>query len=82
MVCGGSWSDWMVKRGMSASFARKTPIVVGLGFAGIVFPVVIGYTVGGAGGPFTLPLLLIAGITVGGALSFLFLVDKVERIEA
>ncbi|MFE0100766.1 MFS transporter [Streptomyces sp. NPDC059009] len=141
VLCGGSWSDWMVKRGVSASFARKTPIVVGLGLAGvivaanyvtsnaamiaimcvaffanglasfswvlvteiapermlgvaggcfnvfgnlagIVVPVVIGYMVGGAGGSFTLPLLLIAGITVGGALSFLFLVDKVERIEA
>ncbi|MDG4861354.1 MFS transporter [Streptomyces sp. T-3] len=141
VLCGGSWSDWMVKKGMSPSFARKTPIVTGLGLAGvivaanyvtsnaamiaimcvaffanglasfswvlvteiapermlgvaggcfnvfgnlagIVVPVVIGYLVGGAGGSFALPLMLIAGITIGGALSFLFLVDKVERIEA
>ncbi|MFC7308551.1 MFS transporter [Streptomyces monticola] len=140
VLCGGSWSDWMVKRGISANIARKAPIVTGLGLAGvivaanyvtsnaamiaimcvaffanglasfswvlvteiapermlgvaggcfnvfgnlagIVVPVVIGYLVGGSGS-FTLPLMLIAGITVGGALSFLFLVDKVERIEA
>ncbi|WP_424213942.1 MFS transporter [Streptomyces sp. BI20] len=140
VLCGGSWSDWMVQKGISASIARKTPIVTGLGLAGvivaanyvtsnaamiaimcvaffanglasfswvlvteiapqrmlgvaggvfnvfgnlagIVVPIVIGYMVGGADGSFTLPLILIAGITIGGALSFLFLVDKVERIE-
>lgn len=36
VLCGGSWSDWMVKRGMSASFARKTPIVTGLALAGVI----------------------------------------------
>lgn len=141
VLCGGSWSDWMVKRGMSASFARKTPIVTGLALAGvivaanyvtsnaamiaimcvaffanglasfswvlvteiapermlgvaggvfnvfgnlagIVVPIVIGYMIGGGDGSFALPLMLIGGITIGGALSFLFLVDKVERIEA
>ncbi|MCM1972005.1 hypothetical protein [Streptomyces sp. G1] len=50
--------------------------------AGIVVPIVIGYMIGGGDGSFALPLMLIAGITIGGALSFLFLVDKVERIEA
>lgn len=49
--------------------------------AGIVVPIVIGYMIGGDGS-FALPLTLIGGITIGGALSFLFLVDKVERIEA
>lgn len=49
--------------------------------AGIVVPIVIGYMIGGDGS-FALPLMLIGGITIGGALSFLFLVDKVERIEA
>ncbi|MCX5125566.1 MFS transporter [Streptomyces sp. NBC_00347] len=50
--------------------------------AGIVVPIVIGYMIGGGDGSFALPLMLIAGITIGGALSSLFLVDQVERIEA
>ncbi|MGW6405186.1 hypothetical protein [Streptomyces sp. NPDC055134] len=47
--------------------------------AGIVVPIAIRYLVGDSGS-FAPALILIAAISVGGAPSFLTLVDKVERL--
>ena len=48
--------------------------------AGIVIPIVIGYLV--KGGDFSPALLFIGSLAVAGALSYIFLVGKIERIMA
>ncbi|WP_371615705.1 hypothetical protein [Streptomyces sp. NBC_00454] len=89
VLCGGSWSDWTVKRGIPGH--RDRPAAhAGRGRRRLRR----------LRQPrrhrrpdrhrlhdrrqrlLHLSLLLIGSITIGGALSFLFLVDKVERIEA
>ncbi|MDR3590051.1 MAG: MFS transporter [Negativicutes bacterium] len=35
-MLGGVWSDWLLKRGNSLTFARKTPIILGLLFSCII----------------------------------------------
>ncbi len=49
------------------------------GLAGIVVPVVIGYLV--KGGDFSPALLFISAMTLLGAMSYIFLVGKIERIK-
>jgi MFS transporter, ACS family, D-galactonate transporter len=36
VMFGGWWSDFMLKRGMSATFARKVPIIIGLLLASVI----------------------------------------------
>ncbi len=36
VMFGGWWGDWMIRRGMSVNFARKTPMVLGLLFTGTI----------------------------------------------
>lgn len=36
VMFGGWWGDWMIRRGMSVNFARKTPMVLGLLFTGSI----------------------------------------------
>jgi ACS family D-galactonate transporter-like MFS transporter len=139
-LAAGSWSDWMLRRGVATTIARKTPIISGLilsmivifdnfvnnpalvitffsiaffaqgmasatawallsdiapakqlGLTGGLFnffanaggalsPLVIGLIVG-ATGSFAYGLVYIAVIAGIGALSYIFLVDRVERIE-
>jgi len=138
-LAAGSWSDWMLRRGVATTIARKTPIISGLilsmivifdnfvnnpalvimffsiaffaqgmasatvwallsdiapakqlGLTGGLFnffanaggalsPLVIGLIVG-ATGSFAYGLVYIAVIAGIGALSYIFLVDRVERI--
>src|SRR5216683_4140842 len=138
-LAAGSWSDWMLRRGVASAVARKTPIISGLilsmivifdnyvnnpalvilffsiaffaqgmasstawallsdiapakqlGLTGGLFnffanaggalsPLVIGFIVG-ATGSFAYGLVYIAVIAGIGALSYIFLVDRVERI--
>lgn len=49
------------------------------GLAGIVVPITIGWLV--KGGDFTPALIFISGMTLTGALSYIFLVGKIERIQ-
>ena len=136
---GGAWSDWMIRRGVSLSVARKIPIVIGLllasviilanytnsigavitimsiaffaqgmsnmacvlvsdvaprnligtaggvfnfsgGVSAVVTPLVIGLIVN-ATHSFNGALAFIAIVTVIGALSYIFVVGKVRRIE-
>ena len=138
VLFSGFLSDYLVKRGISASTARKSPIIIGLllsisiiganfveqpawviffmsvaffgnglasitwvfvsllapknligltggtfnfigGLAGIIVPIVIGYLV--KGGDFSPALLFIGSMTVMGALSYIFLVGKIERVK-
>ena len=138
VLFSGFLSDYLVKRNISASTARKSPIIIGLllsisiiganfveqpawviffmsvaffgnglasitwvfvsllapknligltggtfnfigGLAGIIVPIVIGYLV--KGGDFSPALLFISLMTVMGALSYIFLVGKIERVK-
>ncbi|HTB62793.1 MAG TPA: MFS transporter, partial [Opitutales bacterium] len=138
VICSGLLSDWMVKRGVSATIARKVPIIAGLllstciiganfveshtlimvfltlaffgngvssiawvmvsalapkrlvgltsgvfnffgNFASAAVPVVIGYLV--TKDNFQPGLIFISTVTFLGALSYIFLVGKVERVE-
>jgi MFS transporter, ACS family, D-galactonate transporter len=138
VLFSGFFSDYLVKKKISADAARKSPIIVGLllsvsiiganyvtqpawviffmsvaffgnglasitwvfvsllaprnligltggtfnfigGLAGIIIPVVIGYLV--KGGDFSPALLFISCITLMGALSYIFLVGKIERVK-
>lgn len=36
VLCGGLWSDWMLRRGVSVGVARKTPVITGLLLACII----------------------------------------------
>jgi ACS family D-galactonate transporter-like MFS transporter len=138
-MAGGAGSDWMLRRGVATSIARKSPIITGLilsmiiildnyvsnaplvilffsvaffaqGMAsatawtllsdiapanmiamtgglfnffanagGALSPFVIGYIYGSTGS-FTYGLVFIAALAGVGALSYIFLVDRVERI--
>lgn len=49
------------------------------GTASIIIPIVIGFLA--KGGDFTPALTLIACITFAGALSYIFLVGKIERVQ-
>ncbi|MBY0199508.1 MFS transporter [Priestia megaterium] len=139
VLCGGFWSDWMLKRGKKVGIARKTPIVLGLLFScciilanytssvgliilimsiaffgqgmsgiswslvseiapaklvglaggvfnfagnlsGIVTPLLIGFIVS-ATNSFSGALLVVGGFALMGALSYIFLLGKVKRIE-
>jgi len=134
----GSWSDWMLRRGMSINIARKAPIITGLALAsviilanytdspgliitimsvaffaqgmsaiswslvadiapigklgitgglfnfvgnlgGVVSPLVVGFVVQ-LTGSFVGGIGYIAVVAVIGALAYIFLVDKVERL--
>ncbi|MDQ0862007.1 MFS transporter [Bacillus sp. V2I10] len=138
VLLGGTFSDWLLKRGFSIGVARKTPIITGLllstsiiganfvdsttliivfmtiaffgnGFASITWslvsalapkellgvtggtfnfignlssiaiPIVIGYLV--RGGNFAPALIFISVVALIGALSYIFIVGKVSRIE-
>ena len=138
IIFAGFLSDYMIKKGVSMSVARKTPIIIGLlltmciiganyvsspaliilfmcvaffgngfasitwvfvstlapkhligltggvfnfigGLAGIIVPAAIGYIVTDSN--FTPAIILIGAIGVLGALSYIFLVGKVERVE-
>ncbi|GAB2664989.1 glucarate transporter [Vibrio panuliri] len=50
------------------------------GLAAIITPVVIGYLAGDSGS-FMAPLLYISSVSILGAMSYIFLVGKVERVE-
>lgn len=137
VLLGGIFSDWLIKRGFSITFARKLPIILGLllstsiiganftddttlivcfmtlaffgnGFSSItwtlisaiapvraigvtggtfnfignlssiIIPIVIGYLV--SNGNFAPALIFIAAVALVGALSYIFIVGKVERI--
>lgn len=137
VLLGGTFSDWLIKRGHSITLARKLPIILGLllstsivganftdnttlivcfmtlaffgnGFSSItwtlvsaiapmkaigvtggtfnfignlssiVIPIVIGYLV--SGGNFAPALIFVSGVALIGALSYIFVVGKVERI--
>lgn len=137
VLAGGFCSDWMLRRGMSLTAARKTPVIVGLllstsiiganyaddqamviaffssaffgsGFASIswslvstmapahligltggvfnffgnlaaiVVPITVGALVHGS--DFTRPLMFVAATALMGALSYLVLVGKIERV--
>ena len=137
VICSGLSSDFLVRRGLSLSFARKTPIVAGLllsttimganytrtpgwtiafmgvgffgnglasitwslisavaptpmiGLTGGVFnfmgnmasvtvPIIIGALV--RGGKFSLGLTYISGLALVGALAYIFMVGKIERL--
>lgn len=136
--CSGYLSDLMIRRGVSATTARKLPIIVGLllsttiiganyvtsphliilfmtiaffgngcssiawvmvstlapkrllGLTGGVFncfgnispfavPLIIGYLI--KGDNFAPALVFVSGVALAGALSYIFLVGKVERVE-
>ena len=138
VLFSGFLSDYLVKRKISVSTARKSPIIIGLllsisiiganfveqpawviffmsvaffgnglasitwvfvsllapknligltggtfnfigGLAGIIVPIVIGYLV--KGGDFSPALLFISLMTVMGALSYILLVGKIERVK-
>lgn len=138
VISGGLFSDYLARRGVSPSLARKGPVIAGMvlstvvvfanfvddprwvlffmtaaffgnGFASItwvlvslvapkrllgltggvfnfignissiVVPLVVGYVVKYSG--FELALALVAAIALAGALSYIFLVGKVTRIE-
>lgn len=137
VLLGGTFSDWLIKRGHSITLARKLPIILGLllstsivganftdnttfivcfmtlaffgnGFSSItwtlvsaiapmktigvtggtfnfignlssiVIPIVIGYLV--SGGNFAPALIFVSGVALIGALSYIFMVGKVESI--
>jgi len=137
VLSGGFCSDWMLRRGMSLTVARKTPIIIGLllsttilganyaerptwliaffsmaffgsGFASItwslvatmapahligltggvfnffgnlaaiVIPITIGALVRGS--DFTRPLIFVAATAMMGAISYLVLVGRIERV--
>jgi ACS family D-galactonate transporter-like MFS transporter len=137
VLLGGTFSDWLIKRGYSITLARKLPIILGLllstsivganftdnttlivcfmtlaffgnGFSSItwtlisaiapvkaigvtggtfnfignlssiVIPIVIGYLV--SGGNFAPALIFVSSVALIGALSYIFVVGKVERI--
>ncbi|ORM71200.1 MFS transporter [Pantoea rwandensis] len=137
VLLGGTFSDWLIKRGHSITLARKLPIILGLllstsiiganftddttlivcfmtlaffgnGFSSItwtlisaiapvkaigvtggtfnfignlssiVIPIVIGYLV--SGGNFAPALIFVSAVALVGALSYIFVVGKVERI--
>lgn len=139
VLFGGSWSDWMIRRGVSVSLSRKLPIIVGLllsgsivtanftssiaavvtifsiaffaqgmsaiswamvsevapknlvGLAGGVFnfcgnlssifvPMIIGFIVS-ATNSFTGALFFVGAIALVGALSYIFVVGEVKRVE-
>jgi len=138
ILLAGFLSDYMIRKGVSASTARKTPVITGLllslsiiganyvsspaliimfmciaffgngfasitwvfvstispkhlvgltggvfnfigGLSAIVVPLVIGYLV--KNGNFAPALLFIGALGIAGALCYIFLVGKVERIE-
>lgn len=137
-VLGGIWSDWLLRRGYSLTWARKIPVIAGmlgaltilgcnfatsntlvlvfmslaffgkgvgaLGWAvvsdvaprdcaglsagifnmfgnisSITTPILIGWILKETGS-FDMVLMLVAGSALAAALSFLFLVGKIERI--
>ena len=137
VLLAGFLSDYMIRRGISAGVARKTPVITGLllsvsiiganyvdspalitlfmclsffgngfasitwvfvstlapkhllgltggvfnfigGLSAIVIPVVIGYLV--SGGNFAPALVFVSILSIAGALCYIFLVGKVERI--
>ncbi|OON42031.1 MFS transporter [Izhakiella australiensis] len=137
VLLGGTFSDWLIKRGHSITLARKLPVILGLllstsivganftdnttlivvfmtiaffgnGFSSITWalvsaiaplkaigitggtfnfmgnlssifiPIVIGYLV--SGGNFAPALIFISLIALTGALSYIFVVGKVERV--
>lgn len=137
-VLGGVWSDWLLRRGVSLTWARKVPVVAGMlgaltilgcnvvssntlvlvfmslaffgkgvgalgwavvadvaprdsaGLSGGIFnmfgnissittPILIGWILKETGS-FDLVLMLVAGSALAAALSYLFLVGKIERI--
>lgn len=139
ILLAGFLSDYMIKKGVSMSVARKTPVIAGLllsmsiiganyvnsptliilfmciaffgngfasitwvfvstlapkhlvgltggvfnfigGLAGIIVPAAIGYLVSNSN--FTPAIILITVIGALGAMSYIFLVGKVERVEA
>lgn len=139
VMFGGTFSDWLLRRGRSANVARKLPIIAGLlgassivaanyvesnavviailslaffaqgmaalgwtlvsdiapknllgltggifnfaaNLAGIVTPLVIGFIVA-ATGSFVWALTLIGAIAIIGALSYIFVVGDIKRIE-
>ncbi|MBN9145369.1 MULTISPECIES: MFS transporter [unclassified Novosphingobium] len=139
-VLGGIWSDWLLRRGVSLTWARKVPVVAGMlgaltilgcnfvhsntlvllfmslaffgkgvgalgwavvadvaprdsaGLSGGIFnmfgnissittPILIGWILKETGS-FDLVLMLVAGSALAAALSYLFLVGKIERIGA
>ncbi|MGG3964747.1 MFS transporter [Heyndrickxia faecalis] len=139
VLFGGALSDWFIRRGFSASFSRKTPVIIGLllaciivlanytssiglvitimsvaffaqgmsgiswtligdvapkelmglaggifnfagNLSGIVTPIVIGMIIGESqhfGGA----LIFVSAVALIGALSYILLIGKVERIE-
>lgn len=138
-VLGGSWSDWLLKRGHSLTFSRKLPIVLGLvlsssiilcnyvesdvaviaimslaffakglgalgwclvgdtspkemvalsggifnfigQMASITTPIVIGYILQ-VTKSFELALVYVGGLALIGALSYLFIVQDIYRVE-
>jgi ACS family D-galactonate transporter-like MFS transporter len=139
VIVGGIWSDWLLRRGKTVGFSRKTPIVTGLllastiimanytssvsliiavmsfsffgqglssiswsllaeiapaklvgiaggifnfagNLSGIITPLVIGFIVS-ATGSFTGALIVVGGIAVVGAISYIFIIGEVKRIE-
>ncbi|QQE77977.1 MFS transporter [Alicyclobacillus sp. SO9] len=139
VLFGGAFSDWLIRRGVSQSTSRKTPIIIGLllacsivlanytasiplvitimsvaffaqgmsgiswtligdvapaelvglaggifnfagNLSGIITPIVIGVIVG-ANHQFGGALIFVAAVALMGALSYLFVVGKVKRIE-
>lgn len=137
ILCSGFLSDFLVRKNVSVSIARKAPIIIGLlltisivganyvsspgliilfmciaffgngfasitwvfvsalspknligltggvfnfigGLSGIIIPIIIGYLA--RGGNFAPALVVIASMGIIGALSYIFLVGKVERI--
>lgn len=137
-VLGGVWSDWLLRRGVSLTWARKVPVVAGMlgaltilgcnvvssntlvlvfmslaffgkgvgalgwavvadvaprdsaGLSGGIFnmfgnissittPILIGWILKETGS-FDLVLMLVASSALAAALSYLFLVGKIERI--
>jgi ACS family D-galactonate transporter-like MFS transporter len=138
VICSGLFSDFMLRRGLSLSIARKTPIVaglllsttiiganysrtpgwtitfMGLGFFGnglasitwslistvapkpligltggvfnfmgnmasVTVPLIIGALV--RGGDFSLGLTYISGLALIGALAYILMVGKIERLQ-
>lgn len=139
-VLGGIWSDWLLRRGVSLTWARKVPVVAGMlgaltilgcnfvhsntlvllfmslaffgkgvgalgwavvadvaprdsaGLSGGIFnmfgnissittPILIGWILKETGS-FDLVLMLVAGSALAAALSYIFLVGRIERIGA
>lgn len=138
ILLSGFLSDYLVRRGVSAGIARKTPVITGLllsvsivganyvnspgliiffmclsffgnglasitwvfvsalspahlvgltggvfnfigGLAAVFVPLIIGYLV--RDGSFAPAIVFIGAVGIGGALSYLFLVGKVERVQ-